>query len=212
MTKAETRKGVKKMNNLIQKAILMAMKAHQGEVRKGDGKTPYIVHPLEVGITFSYYSTNDEASIACAILHDILENGKENYEAIKVEFGEEIANIVQALTEDKSIKDWVERKNENINRLRNFKINNFRIAYHLKVIDSLVNMKELLFSIKSQGQEVWQKFNAPKEQKMQYFEVILNDLRQELPNVLLEKYVATLKDLEYAHLLVAKNEEIGFNA
>jgi len=96
--------------------------------------------------------------------------------------------------------------------LRNFKINNFKVAYHIKVIDSLVNMKELLSAIKSQGQEVWQKFNAPKEQKMQYFAIILNDVKQELPNVLLEKYIATLKDLEYSHLLVENKEIIGFKA
>jgi len=82
------------MTNLIQKAILTAMKAHEGEVRKGDGEIPYIVHPLEVGITFSYYTTDVESLVACAILHDILENGKANYEEIKTEFGEDIANIV----------------------------------------------------------------------------------------------------------------------
>ena len=48
------------------------MAVHQGEVRKGDGETPYVLHPLEVGITVSHYTT-DEILIAGAILHDVVE-------------------------------------------------------------------------------------------------------------------------------------------
>ena len=47
------------MKNVIQKAILKAMEAHQGQVRKGDGKTPFVLHPLEVGIILSRYTSNE---------------------------------------------------------------------------------------------------------------------------------------------------------
>jgi len=198
------------MKNLIQKAILIAMKAHEGEVRKGDGKTPYVLHPIETGITISFYSSS-ESLIASAILHDCLENGKIKYDELVEEFGEDIAKTVEALTEDKKIKDWAERKGENINKLRNFKINDFKIAYHIKAIDNLVNMKELLIAIENQGEKAWKRFNAPKDYKMNYFRVALDDLKQELPTDLLEKYISALKDLEYAHLKTEDKNLIGFN-
>ena len=189
--------------NLIQKAILTAMKAHEGQVRKGDGQTPYILHPLEAGIILSNYTTNEDL-VSIAILHDVIEDGNINYEEIKDSFSEEIADAVNLLSEDKSIKDWKERKTENLARLSS----NMAI-YIIKAVDALVNMKDLFYAIETYGEGVWERFNASKEMKMQYFERILKDTKASLPIDLLEKYVSTLKDLQYSHLLPKQNK-IGF--
>ncbi|MDD2757556.1 MAG: HD domain-containing protein [Candidatus Pacebacteria bacterium] len=189
--------------NLIQKAILTAMKAHEGQVRKGDGQTPYILHPLEAGIILSNYTTNEDL-VSIAILHDVIEDGNINYEEIKDSFSEEIADAVNLLSEDKSIKDWQERKTENLARLSS----NMAI-YIIKAVDALVNMKDLFYAIETYGEGVWERFNASKEMKMQYFERILKDTKASLPIDLLEKYVSTLKDLQYSHLLPKQNK-IGF--
>ena len=192
------------MKNLIQKAILKAMEIHKGEVRKGDGKTPYVLHPIEVGIILSHYTT-DENLISAAILHDIVETGKATIEEIKNEFGEEIAKLVEALTENGTIQNWTERKGENIGRLRNFKD-----AYIIKAADSLANMKDLISAIENEGENVWNKFNAPKGLKMAYFTMILEDLEKILPIDLLKNYISTLKDLEYSHLIAGNTSEIGY--
>jgi len=192
------------MKNSIQKAILMAMKAHDGQIRKGDGKTPYILHPLEVGITISYY-TSSEVLISAAILHDVIEDTDIDAVEIEREFGEEISTAVELLTEDKNIKDWAERKAKNLNRLSQNKA-----IYVIKAIDSLVNMRELFSAVEDYGESVWKKFNASKELKMAYFERILEDVKSDLPADLLEKYVSALKDLQYSHLIWHKREEIGF--
>ena len=44
--------------NKIEKAVLLATKAHAGQVRKGSGK-PYILHPMEVMAIVTKY-TDDE--------------------------------------------------------------------------------------------------------------------------------------------------------
>ena len=93
------------MNNIVQKAILTAMKAHEGQVRKGDGKTPYVLHPLEVGITLSHYTTVP-ALIAIAIMHDVVEDSKITVQELKQEFGSEISTGVELMTENKSIEKW----------------------------------------------------------------------------------------------------------
>lgn len=183
------------------------MEVHNGEVRKGDGKTPYVLHPLEVGIIASIY-TNSEVVISSAILHDVLETGKVKSEDLQNEFGEEVLKLVQAMTDDATIKDWAERKSENLTRLASNKV-----AYITRAIDALVNMQDLFAIIQDQGENAWTKFNAPKGLKMSYFERILGDLKNDLPNGLLEKYVSALKDLQYAHLMPNEKQcDIGFAA
>jgi guanosine-3',5'-bis(diphosphate) 3'-pyrophosphohydrolase len=203
MSNCDNKNKINKNMNLIQKAILTAMKAHEGQVRKGDGQTPYILHPLEAGIILSNYTTNEDL-VSIAILHDVIEDGNINYEEIKDSFSEEIADAVNLLSEDKSIKDWQERKTENLARLSS----NMAI-YIIKAVDALVNMKDLFYAIETYGEGVWERFNASKEMKMQYFERILKDTKASLPIDLLEKYVSTLKDLQYSHLLPKQNK-IGF--
>jgi len=203
MSNHNNKNKINKNMNLIQKAILTAMKAHEGQVRKGDGQTPYILHPLEAGIILSNYTTNEDL-VSIAILHDVIEDGNINYEEIKDSFSEEIADAVNLLSEDKSIKDWQERKTENLARLSS----NMAI-YIIKAVDALVNMKDLFYAIETYGEGVWERFNASKEMKMQYFERILKDTKASLPIDLLEKYVSTLKDLQYSHLLPKQNK-IGF--
>lgn len=182
----------------------MAMEAHKGQVRKGDGKTPYILHPLEVGITLSYYTASEEL-IAAAILHDVIEDSSIKASEIKQEFGEEVCDAVELLTENKKIEDWAERKAENLNRLSQNKT-----IYIIKAVDSLVNMKELFALIEDQGEAVWKRFNASKEMKMAYFEKIFNEIKADLPASLLEQYVSTMKDLQYSHLIHHETQEIGF--
>ena len=78
---------------MIHKAITIATKAHEGQIRKGT-KLPYIVHPLEVGVIVSRM-TQDKEVIAAAILHDTLEDCKEvTFSTLCQEFGERVAEIV----------------------------------------------------------------------------------------------------------------------
>jgi len=53
-------------------AFQIAIKAHQGQTRH-DKETPYIVHPMDVAIYFDDYLDK-----AIAVLHDAVEDGKDN--------------------------------------------------------------------------------------------------------------------------------------
>ncbi len=189
--------------NLVEKAIAKAIELHKGQVRKGDGKIPYVVHPFEVGIIVARY-TNSPELVAVAILHDTAEDCKYPLEELENEFGSEVKNIVSTLTENKAISDWADRKIENIKRLR---LN--QEAYFIKSADALANMRSLLTAIKEEGSIVWSRFNAPKEKKMDYFKVILQDTEDFLPKKLIEDYVSALKDLEYSEFL-EKESAFGF--
>ena len=196
--------------NLVEKALTKAIELHTGQVRKGNGKIPYVVHPLEVGIIVARY-TNSPGLVAAAILHDTVEDCNYPVEDLEEEFGSEVKNLVGLLTEDKSMADWAERKTEHIFRLRTN-----QDAYFIKSADALANMRSLVEVLKDEGALVWDRFSAPKDKKMEYFKVILQDTEEFLPKKFLEEYVCALKDLEYSEFFEKKTgfgfaaEKLGF--
>ncbi len=191
------------MENIIEKAVAKAIVLHAGQTRKGDG-TPYINHPLMVGFTLARYS-NDERIIAAGILHDTVEDCEYTLEELRSDFGTEIATLVSAVTEDKTIEDWTERKRENVARIKATPN-----AVHIKIADNLANMTSLLAAVQKEGTVVWSRFNASKEQKLDYFRAAFDIAGNSLPVEMVTRYVALLKDLEYSE--VFEKSSLGFSA
>jgi len=82
---------------IIAKAIDIARRAHDGQLRKYTDE-PYIVHPFAVaGLVASV--TNDNNILAAAILHDVVEDTMVTSEFIREEFGDCIAGMVSDLTD-----------------------------------------------------------------------------------------------------------------
>lgn len=179
------------MNNNISRAILSAFQLHDGQVRKGNTIIPYIVHPIEVAVLVSKYS-NDDKHVIAGLLHDTVEDCGYSLELLQSEYGSTVRTLVEALTEDKSIEDWWERKLENLRRLRENKD-----AYFIKSIDALSNMRGILELLESEGYAVWDRFNAVRDAKLTYFRMILEETKEFLPRELLKDYAELLKDLEH---------------
>lgn len=74
------------MGEILNKAIVYAVKAHNGQVRKGT-QVPYILHPLEAASIVGTLTT-DEKVIAAAVLHDVVEDTAATTECIQEAFGE----------------------------------------------------------------------------------------------------------------------------
>jgi (p)ppGpp synthase/HD superfamily hydrolase len=92
---------------LWQHAAALTARAHQGQLRK-DGKTPYASHPMRVAMTVAcLFGVTDEATIAAALLHDVIEDCQHDYDDIEEVFGREIADIVAALTKDMRLPEEV---------------------------------------------------------------------------------------------------------
>ena len=106
--------------SILDKAIVFAVKAHQGAERKGKG-FPYIVHPMEA-VSIAATMTNDQELLAAAALHDTVEDTAVTLKDVEREFGKRIAELVEAESdiefEGKSRQDsWRLRKEEAIERL-----------------------------------------------------------------------------------------------
>src|SRR5690625_4799448 len=98
---------------LIRKDIIMkqlaksfAEKAHMGQKRK-ISNVPYITHPIRVAERLESAEFSDEL-ICAAYLHDVVEDTDYEIKDIEENFGDRVAHLVAAHTEDKS-KSWIER-------------------------------------------------------------------------------------------------------
>ncbi len=80
---------------LIQKAYEVSEKAHEGQKRRsGD---PYFLHPTEVALILASHRMDAE-TVATGLLHDVVEDTILTLDAVKKEFGNEIAQMVDGVT------------------------------------------------------------------------------------------------------------------
>lgn len=162
---------------MITKAIQFASMCHANQTRKGT-EIPYILHCLEAG-TIAANMTDKEGHIdsvivSAAILHDTIEDAYVSYDTLKEVFNKEIADLVRCQSEDKS-KSWKERKQHTIEFLQKNTSAGVEIA---TLADKLSNMRSIQQDYKVQGERLWKKFNAGKEQQHWYYRSIADSLQQ----------------------------------
>jgi len=81
--------------SIIERAYVVAEKAHQGQLRKsGD---PYITHPLAVTSILAELGMTPD-TLAAALLHDTVEDTAYSLKAMTNDFGNEIAMLVDGVT------------------------------------------------------------------------------------------------------------------
>lgn len=88
-----------------QDAAAFAARAHRHQIRK-DGKTPYVSHVFRVAFTvMQVFGCQDDVTLAAALLHDTIEDTTTDYDDLQGLFGEEVADIVAALTKNMALKE-----------------------------------------------------------------------------------------------------------
>lgn len=164
--------------SLLDRAITFAVKAHQGMERKGKG-FPYIIHPMEA-VCIVATMTNDQELLAAAALHDVIEDTDTTADDLKKEFGERVAMLVEAESDDKTggskANTWHQRKQDTLDRLRNADLD-------IKIValgDKLSNMRAIAHDYAVLGNELWNRFTVkdPAEHAWRYHALAeaLNDL------------------------------------
>ena len=149
---------------IVERAAVYAATQHSGQRRKGSG-VPYILHAMEAAAIVSTM-TADLDVIAAAMLHDVLEDTGAAFEEITGLFGEKVAMLVRAESEDKrpdrpKSETWVIRKQETLERLAEADERTKMIAMG----DKLSNLRSMHRDILVMGDELWQRFNQ-KDPKM----------------------------------------------
>ncbi len=170
----------------IQKAIVFATLAHEGQCRKGTN-IPYIVHPMEVMQILTANGCN-ETVILAGILHDTLEDTQTTPEDILHNFGQDVLDLVLGETEDKS-KSWQERKQTFIDHL----VDASEEIQLVCCADKLSNIRDIYVDQLLRGDDVFKRFKAPKEKIRWYFESIANALTKIDGYTMKQQYVALVK-------------------
>lgn len=115
-----------------EKAILFAEQAHQGQQY---GLYPYIYHPKQVAEIAEEIGFDEDTIVAC-ILHDVIEDTPISYNDVKKEFGEDVAEIVYAVTDELGRN----RKERHDKTYPKIKANPKAIA--TKLCDRIANVRE----------------------------------------------------------------------
>lgn len=96
-----------KDTKLVQEALMLAIRAHDGQRRKYTGE-PYSMHPIGVSKIVETVEHTPEM-IAAALLHDVVEDTEVTFREIKDTFGSTVAEYVHYCT-NVSEKDDGNRK------------------------------------------------------------------------------------------------------
>jgi guanosine-3',5'-bis(diphosphate) 3'-pyrophosphohydrolase len=84
-------------------ALELASIKHRDQRRKDREGSPYINHPIAVARTLWAAGVHDQTTIVAGILHDTIEDTETTYEELRARFGDEIANVVAEVSDDKSL-------------------------------------------------------------------------------------------------------------
>ena len=87
----------------VKRAFEMAERCHDGQTRK-DGQ-PYVIHVVSVAYILEKLNF-DSDTICAALLHDVIEDCGVTVKEIEEQFGEVVANIVDAVSAIEA-KDYV---------------------------------------------------------------------------------------------------------
>ena len=146
-------------SDLLDRAIIFAVNAHHNTERRGKG-FPYIVHPMEA-VEIVATITPDQELLAAAALHDTIEDTDVTVEDIRREFGDRVAELVHAesdqFTAGVSEEDsWHDRKQAAIDRLA-------AASHDAKIVamgDKLSNMRAIYRDYMTRGDELWKIFHV----------------------------------------------------
>lgn len=163
---------------LVHSALEQARVSHEGQVRNGSGGMPYVEHPMRVAAILDEHGY-DEAVLAAALLHDVVEDSETSLDQLREKFGDEVAGLVGAMTDDESIDDYRERKAEHRERLAAAPVESMAIYG----ADKLTNSSTLRAAYAEEGDAVRDEFKVPLELKLEIWEKDLELLREKAPEL-----------------------------
>jgi len=167
----------------IKEAIHVAIRVHeldQKQKRKGKD-TPYIIHPLVVGLILARIS-RDEDVVVAGILHDTIEDSvdtkKVTINTLKKRFGNDVAIMVDAVTEKNRNVPWVERKKQIVKKVPSLS----KKALLIKAADTIANCTELISDFRREGDDTFRRFNVPKEHLIEHYVEIIEAIKKTWPS------------------------------
>lgn len=144
------------MNTLIA-AIAFSADKHRNQRRKDAEASPYINHPIALAnVLANEADIENEHVLVAAILHDTIEDTETTEQELVSTFGQEVANIVLEVTDDKSLPKS-ERKRLQMEHAAHISSR----AQLVKLADKICNLRDIAKSPPA---------NWSLERKQEYFD------------------------------------------
>ncbi len=126
---------------LLERAYAVADKWHTGQMRKsGD---PYITHPLAVTTILADIGMT-EPTLVAALLHDTVEDTAYTLDALRADFGDEVALLVDGVTKLDKVQYGDSAQAETIRKMIVAMSRDIRVLV-IKLADRLHNMRTLRY-------------------------------------------------------------------
>ncbi|MFK7863443.1 MAG: bifunctional GTP diphosphokinase/guanosine-3',5'-bis pyrophosphate 3'-pyrophosphohydrolase [Pseudohongiellaceae bacterium] len=127
--------------NNVRRAYYYAEQAHEGQFRRSG--EAYVTHPLAVASILSEMHM-DPQSLMAAMLHDVIEDTGITKTAIKTQFGNTVADLVDGVSKLNKIKfsSRAEAQAENFQKMAMAMAKDLRVVL-VKIADRLHNMRTL---------------------------------------------------------------------
>lgn len=182
------------LTDRFDKALAYAGRAHRSQVRKGSG-IPYVSHLLGVAAIALENGADEDQGIA-ALLHDAIEDqgGSARPADIRAEFGERVAQIVDHCT-DTDIEPkppWQARKDAYIASLADKPPASLQVS----LADKTHNAGALVADLHAHGEEVWDRFTAPKQGTLWYYRTLADAFARLIPGAGTERFERVVQELE----------------
>ncbi|HVL98291.1 MAG TPA: HD domain-containing protein [Egibacteraceae bacterium] len=167
-------------------AVGFAAEIHRSQSRKGS-RIPYVSYLLAVA-SLVLEDGGDENEAIAGLLHDTLEDSGQPMPAmigrIRSAFGDRVGDLVEACTDvdvdrpaERSSADWRARKQHTIDALAKAD----RAAARVMLADKLHNLRSLPTDLELDGQSVWQRFNAGRDDQLWYYAGLAEAARERHP-------------------------------
>ncbi len=156
-------------------AVALAARLHATDARKST-QIPTLAHLFGVCQLVQQHGGNEDEAVA-ALLHDTLEDHGDEItaSAIEAQFGERVRRIVELSSDTPAgfaggeKPPWQERKESYLAHARSATSRDLLVT----VADKVDNMRSMVADLERIGDEVWKRFNAPRDKQLWYYESAL---------------------------------------
>ena len=183
---------VAERSDLVRRALAFAREAHAGQVRwTGGQRIAFIDHPLAVATRLAEAGFG-ETAIAAALLHDTVEHADADPGELRGNFGDQVADLVESLTEDAGIESPKGRKAD----LRGRVVEAGPEARAIFAADKAANVAVLREAYAIEGERVDANLPAPLDDKIVVWAQDLKALSEAEEDVpVVERFAAELAGL-----------------
>ncbi len=171
----------------LKRALDLAAVWHHGQRRKyPDIEVPYLSHPAGVALILGRHGF-DPAVVVAGVLHDVVEDTAATLDDVRREFGDDVAALVQHVSEPDKSLSWEERKRR---YLEHFGTKPWR-AQAITLADKIDNFQSILVCARHHG-DPWPQFKRGREAQIGRFEALRAAAAGLAPHALIAEYGETL--------------------